>query len=57
MPTSHMNFWHELYRFWDPVAGTFDETRFWSDVAYCGGFTVLFLGIGLWWLGRKDVVT
>lgn len=57
MPTSHMNFWHELYRFWDPVAGTFDEGRFWWDVAWCGGFTAAFLGIGLWWLGRKDVVT
>jgi ABC-2 type transport system permease protein len=55
LPTAHMTFWHELYRLWDPVRGTFDAARFWSDVAWCGGFVAVFLGAGLWWFGRKDI--
>lgn len=57
LPTSHMNFWHELYRLWDPVPGTFDHERFWTDVAWCGGSIAIFLGVGLWWFGRKDITT
>ena len=55
LPTKNMNFWHELYRFWHPSDAAFDAARFWDDVAWCGGFIVLFLGAGLWWLRRKDI--
>lgn len=57
LPTAHMNFWQEIYRLWDPVAGTFDQTRFWTDLAWCGGFTLVFLGVGLWRLTSKDITT
>jgi len=57
LPTSHMNFWHEVYRIWDPVPDSFDRHRFFVDVGWCVGFTVVFLGAGLWWFGRKDVTS
>lgn len=57
LPTSHMNFWHELYRLWEPAPTGFDAARFWADVAWCGGFVVVFLGAGLWWFRRKDVTS
>jgi len=56
LPTTHMSFWHELYRLWDP-AGAFDPGRIAVDVAWCVGFCVLFLGVGLWWFTRKDVTS
>lgn len=55
LPTAHMNLWHELYRLWDVVPGTFDHARFWTDAAWCGGFVVVFLGVGAWWFQRKDI--
>jgi ABC-2 type transport system permease protein len=57
LPTSHMSFWHELYRLWDPVPGAFDPGRIAADLAWCSGFCVLFLGIGLAWFTRKDVTS
>lgn len=57
LPTTHMSYWLELYRLWDPVSGTFDAGRIAGDVAWCIGFYVLFLGTGLWWFTRKDVTS
>lgn len=57
LPTSHMNFWHEIYRLWEPAPSGFDAARFWTDVAWCGGFVVVFLGAGLWWFRSKDVTS
>jgi ABC-2 type transport system permease protein len=57
LPTIHMNFWHELYRLWHPVDGVFDTSRFATDIAWCAGFIVVFLGIGLWRFTRKDVTS
>jgi hypothetical protein len=57
LPTTHMGFRLQLYRFWDPVPGTFDAAAFWTDLLICGGFSVLFLGIGLFWFDRKDVTS
>jgi ABC-2 type transport system permease protein len=57
LPTSHMGWWQELYRFWDPVPGTFDAERFWIDLGWCAGFVIVFLGAGAWWFGRKDVTS
>jgi len=56
MPTSHMTFWHELYRLWD-VVPSFDSARFWGDLAWCSGFVALFLGAGAWRFARKDVTS
>ena len=57
LPTTHMTFWLELYRLWDPVPGSFDPGRIAGDVAWCIGFCVLFLGTGLLWFTRKDVTS
>ena len=57
LPTTHMGFWLQLYRFWDPVPGSFDSHRFWTDLIVCGGFTILFLGAGLFWFERKDITS
>ena len=56
LPTTHMNFWHELYRLWRPGGG-FDAARFWGDVAWCGGFTAVFLAVGLYAFTRRDVTS
>jgi len=56
MPTTHMTFWHELFRLWD-VVPSFDSVRFWTDLAWCSGFVVLLLGAGAWWFTRKDVTS
>ncbi len=57
LPTSHMNFWHEIYKIWDPVPGSFDQARFTVDVVWCVSFVVVFLGAGMWWFARKDVTS
>ncbi len=57
LPTSHMNFWHEIYRIWDPVPDSFDRSRFFVDVGWCVAYTTVFLGAGLWWFTRKDVTS
>ena len=56
LPTRHMNYWHELFRLWQPGGGL-DAGRFWSDLAWCTGFTGAFWALGLWWLSRKDVTS
>jgi ABC-2 type transport system permease protein len=55
MPTTHMNFWHEPYRLFHPDPGVFDAARFWSDLAWCGGYSVLFLTIGMVVFSRRDI--
>jgi hypothetical protein len=57
LPTTHMAFWLQLYRIWDPVAGSFDGTRFWTDLAVCAAFSLAFLGIGLARFQRKDITS
>ena len=57
LPTTHMGFWLQLYRIWDPVAGTFDGHRFWTDLAACAGFSVGFLLIGLVRFQQKDITS
>jgi ABC-2 type transport system permease protein len=57
VPTAHMSWWQEVYKFWDPATGTVDADKFWVDIAWCGGFTAVFLGVGLWWLSRKDITS
>jgi len=55
MPTSHMNFWHELTHLFHPDPDRFDAARFWTDAAWCFGYIGLFLAIGLIVFSRKDV--
>ena len=57
MPTKHMTFWHELYRLWHPDPSVFDSQRFWTDVAWLAGYTVLFLAIGFVRFTRKDITS
>lgn len=55
MPTSHMNFWHELSHLFHPDPNRFDAARFWTDTAWCMGYIALFLGIDLAVFSRKDI--
>ncbi len=57
LPTTHMNFWHQLFRLWDPAGTAFDATAFWTDLAYCATFTVIVLGAALAWFRRKDITS
>lgn len=57
LPTSHMNFWHEIYKIWDPVPDSFDHHRFSVDLGWCVAYVVVFLGAGMWWFRRKDVTS
>lgn len=55
MPTKHMNFWHEPYRLFHPDSSVFDAGRFWSDLAWCSGYSLLFLGVGMAVFCRRDI--
>lgn len=55
LPTRHMNFWHELYRWYHPAGSTVDHHRLWTDVAWCGGLTVGFFVLGLALFRRRDL--
>ncbi|MEZ4398385.1 MAG: ABC transporter permease subunit [Kofleriaceae bacterium] len=57
LPTSHMNFWHELYRWYHPAGSTVDHARFWSDASWSAGLTVGLLALGLLAFRRRDVTT
>lgn len=57
LPTSHMNFWHELYRWYHPEGSTVDHARLWNDVAWSGGLTILLFTLGLIAFVRRDVTS
>lgn len=57
LPTKHMNFWHEVYRYFHPEGSSLDNARFWNDVMWCGGLTFLMFGLGLLIFTRRDVTT
>jgi ABC-2 type transport system permease protein len=54
LPTTHMSYWHELYRLTNPNV-TFDSSRFASDVLWCAGFAAVFLAIGAIVFRRRDI--
>ncbi|MBP6629115.1 MAG: ABC transporter permease [Kofleriaceae bacterium] len=54
LPTVHMNFWHELYRLAHPRMGP-DVDRIVTDLAWCGGLTVVFLVVGMVVFRRRDI--
>ena len=55
LPTTHMNFWHELYRWFHPDGSIVDHDRLWTDVAWCGGLTVGLFTLGLVLFRRRDL--
>jgi ABC-2 family transporter protein len=57
LPTKHMNFWHEVYRYYHPDGSALDNDRFWNDIMWCGGLTFLLFGLGLVIFSRRDVTT
>jgi len=57
MPTSHTEFWHELYWLFSPTPGRFNEYRFWSDLKWCGMYSVFCIAIGLVVFLSRDIKT
>ncbi len=57
LPTTHMSFWHEVYRWYHPLGSTVDHDRLWTDVAWCGGLTAGFFLAGLVVFARKDLTS
>jgi ABC-2 type transport system permease protein len=57
LPTSHMNFWHEIYRWADPSGDGMNRSRLVEDLLWCGGLTVACFGVGLWIFTRRDVTS
>ena len=57
LPTTHMNFWHEVYRWADPSGDGVDRHRIVEDVLWCGGLTLVAFAIGLWIFRRRDITS
>jgi hypothetical protein len=57
LPTTHMSFWHEVYRWADPNSPGLDRHRILVDVAWCGSLTVVAFAAGLWVFTRRDITS
>jgi len=57
LPTTHMNFWHELYRWYHPEGSTVNHHRLWVDVAWCGGLAMVLFVAGMVVFARKDITS
>lgn len=57
MPTRHMGFWRELPHLFHDDPDRFNAARVWSDLAWVGGYTGLFLLVGLVVFSRKDITS
>ncbi|HVK77710.1 MAG TPA: ABC transporter permease [Kofleriaceae bacterium] len=57
LPTSHMNFWHEAYRWYHPDGSTVDHARLWTDVAWTGGLAAVCFTAGLIVFVRRDITS
>lgn len=57
LPTTHMNFWHEIYRWADPAGDGMNRARVLEDVLWCGGLTVACFATGLFIFVRRDVTS
>ncbi len=57
LPTRHMNFWHELYRWYHPAGSTVDHDRWWTDVTWCAGLTFGLFALGWWLFRRRDITS
>lgn len=57
LPTTHMNFWHEVYRWADPSGDGVNGSRLLEDLAWCGGLSLACFTAGLWIFVRRDVTS
>jgi ABC-type transport system involved in multi-copper enzyme maturation permease subunit len=57
LPTSHMNFWHEVYRWADPSGDGMNRSRVIEDLLWCGGLTAACFAAGLVIFMRRDVTS
>ncbi|HTM19319.1 MAG TPA: ABC transporter permease subunit [Kofleriaceae bacterium] len=58
MPTRHMGFWRELPNLFQPYdPDRFAAARFWTDLAWVGGYSLVFLVIGLTVFSRRDITS
>lgn len=57
LPTTHMNFWHEIYRWADPAGDGMNRSRVLEDLLWCGGLTVVCFTAGMWIFVRRDVTS
>lgn len=55
MPTSHTEFWHELYWLFSDHPWRFSSYRFFSDLKWCAAYSAIFLAIGLIAFLSKDI--
>lgn len=57
LPTTHMNFWHEVFRWFHPGGSRVDTDRLITDLGWSVGLTLLFLGVGLVVFRRRDLTS
>lgn len=57
LPTTHMNFWHEVFRWFRPGASRVDGDRLIRDLGWSLGLTALFLLVGLTVFRRRDLTS
>jgi hypothetical protein len=57
LPTTHMNFWHEAFRWFHPRGDLVDYDRLTDDLIWSLGLTGLFLAAGLVIFRRRDLTS
>ena len=57
LPTTHMNFWHEVFRWFRPGDSRVDYHRLARDAGWSLGLTALFLVVGLIVFRRRDLTS
>ncbi len=57
LPTTHMNFWHEVFRWFHPDGDRVDYDRLVTDLSWSLGLTALFFVAGLILFRRRDLTS
>jgi len=57
LPTTHMSFWHEIYRWADPSGAGMNRSRVVEDLLWCGGLSAVCFAVGLVIFVRRDVTS
>ncbi len=57
LPTTHMNFWHEVFRWFHPDGDRVDYDRLVTDLTWSLGLTALFFTAGLILFRRRDLTS
>lgn len=57
LPTTHMSFWHEVYRWADPAGDGVDRARIVEDLLWCGSLSVIAFAAGWWFFARRDITS